>query len=419
MKGWQNYKFVCQRVKCDDRQLEQIKNLENNPYLVGKKLEDNEFILYKIPYNECISLNDLMDAIKSNYVVIYKGQVILIIQAIIQHLIKMGEKKLCHSQLNTNNIFIQLKPESNKFTTYQQLIQIDNIYFVQYLIVSDPCNPNIELTNDVKEILKIIYQFLELYQDNSFTKIIEEIKKVKKINDVKPFKQLNDILDKFITEYIDIKNQIMKVNEIENYNKFNKQRYLCEKELLVYLEELLKHKIKFDENILDENQNQKQEQIENLKALELLKYYILSHFQPNFVKQFQNFYGDKLQNTYLISGITKQSYNEFLTSIEPDRMKANASFEIFEKVIHNCFSSLTQIKYEKLKDYKFEVEDLSKGEIIELLYKFYIKYSLGCDLAKQFEEVNSKVLLDIQQYFQEHYEMETALKILELIRDLI
>ncbi|CAD8132323.1 unnamed protein product [Paramecium octaurelia] len=415
MKGWQNYKFVCQRVKCDDRQLEQIKNLENNPYLVGKQLEDDEFILYKIPCNECISLNDLMDAIKSNYVVIFKGQVILIIQAIIQHLIKMSEDELCHSQLNTNNIFIQLKPGSNKFTTYQQLIQIDNIYFVQYLIVSDPYNPNIELKNDVTEIIKIIYQFLELYQDNSFTKIIEEIKKVKKINDVKPFKQLKDILDKFITEYIDIKNQIMKVNEIENYNKFNKQRYLCEKELLVYLEELLKQKIRFGEDVYEQAENQQQEKFENLKALEYLQQFLESQFKLNFVQQFQNFYGDKLQNTYLLSGITKQSYNEFLTSIEPDRMKANASFEIFENVIHNCFSSLTQIKYEKLKDYKFVVEDLSKSAIFELLYTFYIKHSLGCDLAKQSEEVNSKVLLDIQQYFQEYYKTAKYFQGLQLL----
>ncbi|CAK66597.1 unnamed protein product (macronuclear) [Paramecium tetraurelia] len=420
MKGWQNYKFICQRVKCDDRQLEQINILENNPYLVDKQQED-EFILHKIPYNECISLNDLMDAIKSNYVVIFKGQVILIIQAIIQHLFKMAEKKLNHSQLNANNIFIQLKPESNKFTTYQSIIQIDKIYFVQYLIVSNPQNQELSFTQDGKDIKKIIIKFLEVYQDNNFTKIIEEIKNIRDINDLKQFKQLNDLLDLFINEHIDINNQIMKANELENYNKINKQRYLCEKELLIYLEEVLKHKIKFEDNVCIENGSQMQEQSDNLEGLEYLQQYILFHFQPNFVKQFQNYYGDKLQNTYLIRGITKQSYNEFLTQIEPDRIRANASFDSVMKMIKNCFSSQDQIKQEILKDYKFDVEDLSKKEIVELLYKFYIKHSLGYDLAKleQFEEVNSKVLNDIQQHLQEHYDMGRTYKILELINELI
>ncbi|CAD8140996.1 unnamed protein product [Paramecium pentaurelia] len=420
MKGQQNFKIICQRVQCDDKQLEQINQIENNPYLVREQQMEDGFILHKIPYDECICLNDLIDAIKFNYIVIYKGQAILIIKAILQHLIKMGDQKLCHYQLNLNNVFIQLKPESNKFTTYQSIIQIDKIFLVQYLIVQDPQKYELNLTQDVKDFKKIINQLLEHYKDQKFNILIKQVQDLKDVNDVKAFKQINDILDQFIQNHVDVENQIMKVNELENYNKIIKQRYYCETELLIQLNDIQKIQIQFGEQIFDDFEKEKQEN-ETLKESEKLQQYILSHFQPYFVKQFQKYYGDKLQNSYLLNGISKKQYNELLQFIEKDKQRATRSFEAVKKVIDDCFSQSQQIKIEIFNDFKFDVDDLPKSEIMNQFYKFYIKNSLDHDLTQeeQYKLVNQKVLEDVKLYIQEQYEMANTFQILKLIGELI
>ncbi|CAD8140988.1 unnamed protein product [Paramecium pentaurelia] len=420
MKGQQNFKIICQRVQCDDKQLEQINQIENNPYLVREQQMEDGFIQHKIPYDECICLNDLIDAIKFNYIVIYKGQAILIIKAILQHLIKMGDKKLCHYQLKLNNVFIQLKPESNKFTTYQSIIQIDKIFLVQYLIVQDPQKYELNFTQDVKDFKKIINQLLEHYKDQNFNILIKQVQDLKDFNNIKAFKQINDILDQFIQNHVDVENQIMKVNELENYNKIIKQRYYCETELLIQLNDIQKIQIQFGEQIFDDFEKEKQEN-ETLKESEKLQQYILSHFQPYFVKQFQKYYGDKLQNSYLLNGISKKQYNELLQFIEKDKQRATRSFEAVKKVIDDCFSQSQQIKIEIFNDFKFDVDDLPKSEIMNQFYKFYIKNSLDHDLTQeeQYKLVNQKVLEDVKLYIQEQYEMANTFQILKLIGELI
>ncbi|CAD8140984.1 unnamed protein product [Paramecium pentaurelia] len=212
----------------------------------------------------------------------------------------------------------------------------------------------------------------------------------------------------------------MKVNELENYNKIIKQRYYCETELLIQLNDIQKIQIQFGEQIFDDFEKEKQEN-ETLKESEKLQQYILSHFQPYFVKQFQKYYGDKLQNSYLLNGISKKQYNELLQFIEKDKQRATRSFEAVKKVIDDCFSQSQQIKIEIFNDFKFDVDDLPKSEIMNQFYKFYIKNSLDHDLTQeeQYKLVNQKVLEDVKLYIQEQYEMANTFQILKLIGELI
>ncbi|CAD8057833.1 unnamed protein product [Paramecium sonneborni] len=463
MKGWQNFKIICQKVNCEEKELLKIDEFENNPYIIGNKQYEDGFIQYQIPYQECVSLNDLYDAIKSQYVVIFKAQAILIIQAILQHLFKMAEKKLCHCQLNLYNIFIKLKNESNQFTTYQSIIEIDKIYFVQYLSISKTLNEEDEnICMDVKAIKKIIKQFLELYQDERIQKLLENLKKVSNINNKKQFKDMIEIVNQFIKDFVDISKQTMKKNEIEDYHKFQKQRYQCEKELLIQLDEILKLNIQFEENIVQPTEQEIQQQNNYKEQTLKIQQYFFSYFQPLFVKQFQQYYGDKLQNSYLITGITKNQYYELLKKyIEKERQRANRAFESIDKTIKECLTQSKLIKEKLLQDFKFQIDDIPQDQIFEIFLKFFIKNSLWWHSSKQntnkvqdqskqesftanslsqdvieiqdeeqfkvydlskegsYKEVNQKVQDDVIKFIQDHYELELTLKILQLIDELI
>ncbi|CAD8057845.1 unnamed protein product [Paramecium sonneborni] len=500
MKGWQNFKIICQKVNCEEKELLKIDEFENNPYIIGNKQYEDGFIQYQIPYQECVSLNDLYDAIKSQYVVIFKAQAILIIQAILQHLFKMAEKKLCHCQLNLYNIFIKLKNESNQFTTYQSIIEIDKIYFVQYLSISKTLNEEDEnICMDVKAIKKIIKQFLELYQDERIQKLLENLKKVSNINNKKQFKDMIEIVNQFIKDFVDISKQTItkkknedkeknedkqqkekkedaekkkkkedkvkkeKIDEeIEDYNKYQKQRYFCEKELLIQLDEILKLNIQFEENIVQPTEQEIQQQ-KNYKEQTLkIQQYFLSYFQPLFVKQFQQYYGDKLQNSYLITGITKNQYYELLKKyIEKERQRANRAFESIDKTIKECLTQSKLIKEKLLQDFKFQIDDIPQDQIFEIFLKFFIKNSLELHLQKQitnkvqdqskqesftanslsqdvieiqdeeqfkvydlskegsYKEVNQKVQDDVIKFIIDHYELEQSLRCLQLNEELL
>ncbi|CAD8055139.1 unnamed protein product [Paramecium sonneborni] len=410
MKGQQNYKIICQKLNCNESQLNDIDEFENNPYLIRNQQPELGFILYKIPQSECVSLKDLFDAIKSKYIVIFKGQAILIIQAILQHLLKMIEKKIAHCYLNLNNIFIKLNNQSNKFTTYQSQISIEKIYFIQYWCIQKTLNEELNYSNDLKAIKLIITQFLELYQDQRIQSLIHQISSVRNLILLNDCRQMNEIVNTFIREYVNKEKQTMRDNEIENYQKFNKQRCYYEKELLIYLNEILQINIYFGDQIIEETVQEKQEQIKYLSQTQKIQQQIQSYFQTLFLKYFQNYYGDKLENSYLIFGNFKKFYQEFLYNFrEKLNQRANRVFDSINRVIEECFNQSKQNVERFNQDVQFQINYFSKEQIMEIVLKYFIKYSLEYDLSieEQYKKMNKKILDDffrnISYYMKRNY----------------
>ncbi|CAD8057855.1 unnamed protein product [Paramecium sonneborni] len=139
---------------------DKVRKYEQYPKPTNRKegyqnLSSNSSFL-QFSYSHCFSLELLIAAIKTNYIRLFNGQIILILQKIIEHFQLKQSKAIHHGNIQPRNIIIELQVDDQfkTLTTYARPINIKRIYFTNYILN--------QTESDGDNLKTIIVGFLEL-----------------------------------------------------------------------------------------------------------------------------------------------------------------------------------------------------------------------------------------------------------------
>ncbi|CAD8063942.1 unnamed protein product [Paramecium sonneborni] len=444
MKGQQNKLEIIQKVKRNDDQVKRIITFENNDYLKTKEIYDH--LKYEFPQSEYLSLAQLIESIKYNFIKIYKGQILIIIQSMLEHLLKLHYNiQISHGKLIPQNIIIKLKyDKSNQLTIIQTKFQIEKIHFVNYRLIDDI---NYQINNYFQDVDDIIDCSIALIQpfSNQKCQLLQCI--LNTLNDYKKDKKMNVLYSLFefiqssIQEYVDKENYKVKNKEIQlsvNINKSNPQSNKCEEfeeygmlskrnrlQKLIYnfIEEIQFHDIttklnksgnqinesvSINESIFDQSQLKSQDEIKIFEVFQKI-------IQQQIMRISWEKYGTFLESWDLdTEKLQEQTFKDINLNNEAI---LNKHLSKVLQEFQNVQSINNEIKEEIEKNYRFDIlYDETKAKEIFILELMIESQNYDFQNIQSFiKKVKSNVKSELQEYYNDILMYE----ILNLINDLI
>ncbi|CAD8121186.1 unnamed protein product [Paramecium sonneborni] len=446
MKGWQNQLDIIQKLKRNDDQVQKIKQFENNEYLTT--LQINDHLKYVFPQSQCLSMAQLIESIKYNFIKIYKGQLLIIVQQILEHLQKLHQNiQISHGRLLPKNIIIKLKNDqrsefailksknttNNKLTILHTKFFIEQIYFVNYRLIDD-INYQINCLQDIDDILDCSIELIEAFKYQK-CELLQFI-----VNTLKEYKKdqfKKDLI--VIVQFIQDQNYIYIDNKKQRIKNFEKQKTPIIKQV----------NPKTIKCIEDEKYGilSKRQRVYTLiqNHIQLFQTYDISK-EFSYHKQFDQAENDKdnfeeLKIFLVFESIIKQQqmriiwdkYGAFFESWDQDLEKLNQ--EIVRQTDQNNQQILKTHFFQVLQEFNnvYQITDEIKNHI-EKIYKFNIEYDYqkAKDIfilelqiqAQNFDSKNIQILIDqvksnVKLELQEYYNVILMIEVLNLISDLI
>ncbi|CAD8109107.1 unnamed protein product [Paramecium sonneborni] len=441
MKGWLNQLEIIQKVGRNDDQVKRIKLFENNEYLITQKTNDH--LKYEFSQEKCFSLAQLIESIKYNFIKIYKGQILIIIQSMLEHLLKLHQIiQISHGKLIPKNIIIQLKNDKhNKLTILQTKFKIEKIYFVNYRLIDDI---NYQINNQFQDIYDIIDCSISLikafsnYQCQFLQFILNTLSDFKQVKQADVLSRLFAFFQKQTSLCVDKESQKVKNIKIQpfNLNQSNSQSIKCGEFKEYGLLSKRNRLIKLIENLVEDIQcydiTTKLNQSANLFNQSV---YIFNQSQLKFDDEkkifqvFQNIiqqqtmriiwekYGTLLRANYWDCDMEKQQEELFKDiNLYNQTILNQHLFEVLQE-FKNVQSINYEIKEEIERKYRFDIiYDEKKAKAIFILELMIEAQNYDFQNIQTFiNKVKQNVKLELQEY----YNKVLKFKILNLGNDLI
>ncbi|CAD8063932.1 unnamed protein product [Paramecium sonneborni] len=372
MKGWQNKLEIIQKVKRNDNQVKRILTFENYDYLITKEINDP--LKYKFSQSECLSLAQLIESIKYNFIKIYKGQILIIIQSMLEHLLKLHYNiQISHGKLIPQNIIIKFKyDKSNQLTIMQTKFQIEKIHFVNYRLIDDI---NYQINNYFQDVDDIIDCSIALIQpfSNQKCQLLQCI--LNTLNDCKKDKKMNVLYSLFefiqssIQEYVDKENYKVKNKEIQlsvNINKSNPQSIKCEE---------------FEEYGMLSKRNRLQKPIENL--IEEIQFHDITtklNLPGNQINQSVSIF----DQSQLKSQDEIKIFEVFLKIIQQQMMRI--IWEKYGTFLESWDSDTEKQQEQLIKDINLNNEAILNKHLSKVLYEFKNVQSINNEIKEEIEK---------------------------------
>ncbi|CAD8060684.1 unnamed protein product [Paramecium sonneborni] len=349
-------------------------------------IQHDDYYLLVFPQNLYISLQSLIDSIRNQYILIYIGQAIIIINRILKHLkILLDVKKFNHGNLNNQNIFIFLRSTSQQFNIIQSKIEIEKIHFINY---SKYCPLNRKI--DIQNIKKAILDLLQNYEKNSeISNLITKISQKESIID------FIEIIQKFQAENVDVDKQQLMFDDLKTKQRRHKLHKLKDYHHQFY--QFWKIDPFYDYK--DKNQNQIIEMMKNLLLIDQLK-----NFQSSVRILLENL-EDPLEQIRLCS----QKYNKRLG-------------ECMEKIqirVENQYQKMLQQQKKVKQNFNLQVQIISQSKIASIFYSLLYKNVLrtaSFELNRLFEtaeQVEKELIKELENYLN----LEIKIAILSVISE--
>ncbi|CAK67554.1 unnamed protein product (macronuclear) [Paramecium tetraurelia] len=371
----------------------------------------NDDYVICLPQNEYICLEELMELTRSQYIKIYIGQVILIVNRILEKLNKLFEgQKMTHGNLCPKNIYIQLNEQ--KFNIIPIQVEIAKIHFVNYAFVNQN-QFQLNRIKDIKDVKNSIISWISQYKTISDIKdLIGTLDQQSSLGSIiKLFTNFeNHCLFNLLIRYDCIypwkfKNDKFTFNEDQRKNSLNKvqkfyQDYYQQQDR--YIESWFKHRYDIH-----------QDHPFQLEMKEIYKL-ILAHNQKDIFRIFQiqsvEFFNEYYENSEL-DGIIRQikenpiykhqQIHQYQMQYIGDQIDHLAQRQVsFQQKIQNIWNTQLKLKL------------LTKQQIASA-YKILLAYELSkinCDEMKEYNKIYQIICLCLEQQIDQCLDVQLKKK---------